>query len=243
MIPRIIHQTAKTSDIPHEWRAYQTAVKSLHPSWEYKLWTDQDNIALVTHEAPQWLRLYNALPRNIMRADMIRYIILVLKGGMYLDLDYEFFRPFGLLDEKLVLPSESEPGEKIVLGNCILASEPGHPFWEHALSEMEGGFSSLRRKPLEEDVIWLTGPGLLTGTYQKFGRNDPSICLPPRNSFHPKTPTTQQEYDATRRIPGVYGVHHCAGTWRARTLAQRLSRKASTSFASLQQSLKRSPKK
>jgi mannosyltransferase OCH1-like enzyme len=231
MIPRIIHQTAKTEDIPKDWRAFQQTVRFLHPAWEYRLWTDEANLALVSRAAPQWLLFYQALPRNIMRADMIRYIILGLEGGLYLDLDYEMFRPFDLLNEKLVLPSESNPGEEVVLGNCILASEPGHPFWEHALTEMDKSFASLGRKALEEDVIWLTGPGLLTRTYHKHGRDDASICLPPRNSFHPKTPRSQKEYEAVRKIPGVYGVHHCAGTWRARSLTQRLARKVSSSLA------------
>ena len=231
MIPRIIHQTAKTADIPRQWRTFQQTVRSLHPSWEYKLWTDDDNLTLVSSAAPQWLPLYQTLPRNIMRADMIRYLILQLEGGLYLDLDYEMFRPFDLMKEKLVLPSESNPGEDILLGNCILASEPGHPFWELALTEMKAGFESLRRKALEEDVIWLTGPGLLTRTYQKYRQNESSICLPPRNSFHPRTPRSQEEYEAVRKIPGVYGVHHCAGTWRARSLTQRLARKVSSSLS------------
>jgi mannosyltransferase OCH1-like enzyme len=160
-----------------------------------------------------------------MRADMIRYVILELFGGLYLDLDYEFFRPFDLLHERIVLPRESDPGEDVVLGNCVLASEPGHPFWGLALKEMEKTFSSLGREPLEEDVIWLTGPGLLTRTYQKYSHADASIYIPPRSSFHPRTPRDRSEYAAIRQIPGVYGVHHCAGTWRANSLAQKLGRK------------------
>ncbi len=225
MIPAIIHQTAKTTQIPDEWKPYQKIVKGLHPTWEYRLWTDTDNLALIAASKPRWLSLYKALPRNIMRADMIRYVILELFGGLYLDLDYEFFRPFDLLSEKIVLPSESDPGEDIVLGNCILASEAGHPFWGLALKEMEDSFSSLGREPLEQDVIWLTGPGLLTRTYRKYSRSDASICVPPRSSFHPRTPRNQVEYAAVREIPGVYGVHHCAGTWRAKSLTQRLGRK------------------
>ena len=227
MIPRIIHQTAKTTAIPAKWRVYQDLVKSLHPSWEYKLWTDQDNLSLVTQSAAQWLDLYKDLPRNIMRVDMIRYIILRLEGGLYLDLDYEVFRPFDLLDEKLVLPNESDPGEDIFLGNCILASEPNHPFWEFVLTELKTGLYGLGRTPLEEDVINLTGPGLLTRAYKKYTLIDDSICVPLRNSFHPRTPRNEDEYRAVRAIPGVYGVHHCAGTWRARSLGERLGRKLS----------------
>lgn len=230
MIPRTIHQTAKTADVPQEWRVFQQMVRDLHPSWDYKLWTDKDNLALVSRAVPQWLPLYQALPRNIMRADMIRYIILSLEGGLYLDLDYEMFRPFDLMDRDLVLPMESDPGHDVVLGNCILASAPAHPFWQHVLAEMEESFANLGHTVLEEDVIWLTGPGLLTRTYQKHGQDDKSILLPPRNSFHPKTPRNQEEYDAVRKIPDAYGVHHCAGTWRARSFSERAKRKLERLF-------------
>jgi mannosyltransferase OCH1-like enzyme len=179
------------------------------------------------------LPLYEAMPRNIMRADMIRYIILQSFGGLYLDLDYELFRPFDLLDETLVLPRQSG-GEDVHLGNCILASEPGHPFWEAVLSEMETSVTALGRPPLEDEVIWLTGPGLLTRVYKKFSQTDPSICTPAGGRFHPPVPTNESEYEALRQTAAVYGVHHCDGTWRARTVGQRIGRKLSTLRARLQ---------
>src|ERR1700712_4771507 len=35
LIPKIIHQTYKTTVIPEHWRAGQQAVIDLHPDWEY----------------------------------------------------------------------------------------------------------------------------------------------------------------------------------------------------------------
>lgn len=35
VIPRIIHQTYKTEDIPEHWREGQQAVRKFHPNWEY----------------------------------------------------------------------------------------------------------------------------------------------------------------------------------------------------------------
>src|SRR5438105_9445997 len=45
MIPKLIHQTAKTAEIPEKWRVYQKKVRALHPGWGYRLWTDEDNLA------------------------------------------------------------------------------------------------------------------------------------------------------------------------------------------------------
>src|SRR5688572_12561292 len=93
-IPKIIHQTWKEEAIPEKWKAYQKKVKRLHPDWEYRLWTDKDNDAFVEKEFPDFYAVYKGFSRNIMRADVIRYLIMYHTGGMYLDLDYEFLMPF-----------------------------------------------------------------------------------------------------------------------------------------------------
>jgi mannosyltransferase OCH1-like enzyme len=46
-IPKIIHQTWKTENVPWKWKLYQKKVKQLHPDWEYKLWTDKNNMEFV----------------------------------------------------------------------------------------------------------------------------------------------------------------------------------------------------
>lgn len=37
VIPKIIHQTYKTEEIPEHWKAGQKAAKEFHPDWEYKV--------------------------------------------------------------------------------------------------------------------------------------------------------------------------------------------------------------
>jgi inositol phosphorylceramide mannosyltransferase catalytic subunit len=38
VIPRIIHQTYKSEEIPEHWRGGQQAVRRLHPDWEYMVY-------------------------------------------------------------------------------------------------------------------------------------------------------------------------------------------------------------
>jgi hypothetical protein len=61
--------------------------------WEHLFWTDRKNRLLVEARFPQYLELFDALPQNIMRADMIRYLILYEFGGVYADLDFQSLRP------------------------------------------------------------------------------------------------------------------------------------------------------
>ncbi len=136
MIPKLLHQTAKTAEIPEAWKPYQQRVQELHPDWTYHLWTDADNIALVQKDFSWFEETYKNLPKNIMRADVIRYMLMYKFGGLYLDLDYEMLRPFDLTQEKIVVPRESKDSDPIALGNSFFASEPGDLFWMEALEDV-----------------------------------------------------------------------------------------------------------
>jgi len=226
MIPRIIHQTSREAAIPEQWLAFQSRARALHPDWEYHHWTDADNLQLIREAVPQWRSLYESLPRGIMKADMIRYVYLLVYGGVYLDFDYEMLRAFDILDQSLVLPlsrgSSSDGGPD--LGNCIMASEPGHPFWTAVLEELRRGMGKLKREPLEDEVIVLTGPGLLSRVYRGL-KDTGGICMPSRDAFHPPLPSNEREYAELVASETCYGIHHCDGTWTAKTISERIRRR------------------
>lgn len=41
-VPKILHQTWKTKELPEKWKAAQQSCIDKHPGYEYKLWTDDD---------------------------------------------------------------------------------------------------------------------------------------------------------------------------------------------------------
>jgi len=127
MIPKLIHQTAKTGELPEECKPYVEKLKALHPDWTYKLWTDEDNLQLVKTRMPEFLDVYLKLPKNIMRADVIRYVYMYKLGGLYLDTDYEMLKPFDFNQHDIVLPWEitDENGKGTRVANSIFASVPG----------------------------------------------------------------------------------------------------------------------
>jgi len=211
--------------VPEQWRAYQSKVKELHPGWEYRHWTDEDNLRLVETSAPHLLSFYEALPKVIMKVDMIRYVILDVMGGLYLDFDYEFLKPFDLLDRKIVLPRESDDEQELYLGNSVMASEPGHPFWKWVLTLLQEGVTTLGRAPLEEEVVSLTGPGLVTRTFNSNRASMPDVWVPRRHEFNAPYPKNEAEHASLIAAGESYGIHHCHGTWRAKSLPQRALRK------------------
>lgn len=221
-IPKIIHQTWKEAKIPEAYRTYVDQLKTRHPDWEYRLWTDADAAAFVAREYPGFLPIYRAMPRNIMRADVIRYLVLRTMGGIYLDLDYEVYRPFDDLVEahRLILPKnrdESEPcmGGQWHLGNAIMASEASHPFWDDVFADLTDDPPTLERVGRQPDVEALTGPRFLTRVARERSLTDGAggVWLAPRKLFHGLLP----HHPGREGVPpseDAYGAHHCSGTWR-----------------------------
>jgi hypothetical protein len=230
-IPRIIHQTWKSSCLPIEFRAYQAKWRSLHPDYEYRLWTDADNAAFVQRDFPELYSLYCAFDREIFRADMVRCLYLVRFGGVYVDLDVE---PLRALDEFLqqsgdcVLGSEPEVHARKLWGrtrlacNAVMASAPEHAFWTHLLDEIrhraEAGW--------HRDPVSTTGPIVLDTVYRRHG-DALNVRLSEPDAFFPLPDLDNQRLELTRseqlhyrrmieleQYPvNSWGVHRWAHTW------------------------------
>ena len=94
---RKIFQTWKTCQVPSRWQTGQKSVIDMNPGWVYTLTTDADNDELVARHVPWFLDRFRGFEHPIQRADAVRYVILYLYGGVYVDLDYECLRPFDAL--------------------------------------------------------------------------------------------------------------------------------------------------
>lgn len=67
--------------------------REMHPAWEYKLWTDDENRDLVEKDYPWLLETYDAFPENIMRADTARVLYMHKHGGVLLTRKNTSLRP------------------------------------------------------------------------------------------------------------------------------------------------------
>jgi mannosyltransferase OCH1-like enzyme len=211
-IPRLIHQTWKTNDIPNKWYSYTQKVKLLNPDWEYKLWTDEDNENFVKSEFPDFYPIFMGLSKNIMRADVIRYLIMYKIGGVYLDIDYEMLKPFDFEDYSVVLPMNRslKHGDSMDgLGNCIFASVPGHKFWSDVIQDLQ------KNPPIVNDymqVFGSTGPAFLTRIFNENSYDD--IYIPERLIYHPPIPRNKMEIELVKSNNISIGIHHSWGSWR-----------------------------
>lgn len=99
-IPKIIHQTWKTTDLPPAFKRWSQSWKDCLPDWEHKLHTDEDNRKLIATHFPDFLPTYDGYKEPIERVDAVRYAYLAVEGGLYIDLDIECLKdPTPVLDQ------------------------------------------------------------------------------------------------------------------------------------------------
>jgi mannosyltransferase OCH1-like enzyme len=133
-VPAIIHQTWRDANtIPMSWQQASNSCRSLHPNYEYRLWTDQDGRRLIEKEFPCLLSTFDSYPYDIQRADIIRLIVLYVYGGIYLDFDIVCLKSLDQLRVyKLVLPRTMPVG----LSNDFIIAEAKHPFLFQVLTDL-----------------------------------------------------------------------------------------------------------
>jgi hypothetical protein len=218
LIPRIIHQTWRDSDIPETLRAFAGTWRRHHPDWSYRLWTDADLADLVERQFPEFAAMFHGYPQPIMRADLGRYLVLKAHGGVYADLDAEAVRPWdGLLaTERPVLFEEPASHAALefvrrrdfsrIVSNAVVASPPEHPFWDHLVA-------LLRRCRHARSPLDATGPLVLTAAVDGAPAAIAPEILPARMA------ATHDSAGAALPAPGTgeaeppLADHHWVGTW------------------------------
>lgn len=232
MIPKIIHQTWKTNNIPDEWVYHVNSWKWNHPTWEYKLWTDKTALEFVAENYPQYLAKYCGFPYNIQRADFIRYLVVYHFGGIYADIDYECLRPFDDLVEKASFIIGYEPeGNKSFhsswpfLCNALFISESKHPFLKDILESIVADTTTAITNP---DVLTTTGPLKIQWVYDSNHYVDvlvlPADVLCPVPNFKDILISLSQMNEEGERFKlylinhGAYAIHYWSNSWVGRGL-------------------------
>jgi Glycosyltransferase sugar-binding region containing DXD motif len=184
LIPRIIHQTwfeaVNATRYPRQSRLVQSFVES---GWEYHFYTDAKAAEFIsTHFPPPVRQAYDALVPGAFKADLFRYCVLLIHGGLYADMDVLLTSN---LDEVLgpnigFMTARDEPGQQVGHGHCLwngfIAAAPGHPFLaqtvETVVNNIRNRFTSVDYDDMlcpnpvlsvshSFDVLFTTGPCIL----------------------------------------------------------------------------------
>ncbi len=217
MIPKILHQTWKNSELPDELQTWQSTWRDLHPDWQYRLWTDEENRQFVADEYAEFLPRYDEYPAAIQRVDAVRYLQLFTYGGVYIDLDTWCRRTIDPLLAGCQSLFAQEPlrnceihHQELIVSNAFMACVPGDPFLARVIER-------LKTQAWSNNILHSTGPFMLTEEYLT---TNTDVKLIPSESMFPlhiedvesaRNNGWSQQLEA--KIQHAYGVHMHMGTW------------------------------
>jgi len=138
--------------------------------------------------------------------DYLRFCVLYLKGGIFLDSDIECLpnRSFdGMLGDKMFIGLEMADwaNGRVVLGTAVLGSEPYHPLLRNIMEEMTEKYSGSDNKNYESSMELLN---VLGKNYQD------QITLYEPEYLHPKNSFTGQLDNLTDK---TITIHHFTKLW------------------------------
>ena len=179
--PRHIFQTWKSkTHVPENYARWSESVKIRNANFEHFLWDDFDNRKFIADYYPWFLAIYDAYPREIYRADAVRYFFLYQFGGIYLDMDTECLEPLAPLFDSSADVWLGRMGDDAdfphSIPNAIMASRPLQEFWllaMHYLVENATTTVGSRAQVLAGPEA-MTGSILLKKTYNTYvsGKRD-----------------------------------------------------------------------
>lgn len=170
-IPRIIHQIwiQGAVAVPERYRRAAETWRQRHPAWTYRLWDEPALREAILARAPGWWPIYSSQPEIVARADVARYALLQMFGGVYADMDTACVRPIDAIlgrDASLYVTLYSKPRRArnrfVNLTNSVMATRAGHPLWSLVLDELE------RRHSVDIILMSRTGPYMLWPIVQQY---------------------------------------------------------------------------
>ena len=182
-IPKILHFTWKTEDVPGRMGEYLTLWRHTHTDWDIRLWTDATMREFVAAHYPDFLGIYDGYPAPIQRADSFRYLVLNVMGGVYSDLDVEPFRSIndmiagvdcfvGLEPYEHIGPDRRHCGTPYLLSNAFMGAVPGHAYFKLIVDLLP----TVADNP---NIFYSTGPSLTTGAGVRLSREERPKLVPP----------------------------------------------------------------
>ena len=158
---KLIHQFWVGPAMPEAFATFAAGWRRLHPDWEYRLWGDGDLPPLRNRSL--YDRAEELCPgfAGQLRSDVVRYELLLEYGGVWVDTDFECFKPIDDLLEDVDCFAAWELQDDVA-NNAILGCEPGNAFMARLVENLPASVLSGRSKRPSK----ISGPHYLTAQYR-----------------------------------------------------------------------------
>ena len=216
IVPKRIHQIWLGSPLPKKYRSYQKSWQEHNPDFEYKLWSEEDILALDLFNKNQFVASKNFG----VKSDIARYEILYRFGGIYADTDFECLKSF---DEKFL--SRSFLAGQVFsyspqMANGLIAAAPKDNFLKLIIENLPKYPGEM--KPM--DVLQYCGPIFISDLAWKHCESLTDFLVLPSQYFYP-WPNYKRNQTADRyswSTEDTTAIHHWETSWVRNGLVTKL---------------------
>ena len=159
IIPLDIYQTWATKDLPKKMKERVESLKIQNPLFKHHLFDDNDCREFIkTHFREDVLYAYDSLIPGAYKADLWRYCVLFIKGGIYLDIKYTPLNGFKFINliesEHLVADINNTD-----IYNALMVCLPGNKILLDAINMI---VENVKNKFYGTSFLEPTGPKMLS---------------------------------------------------------------------------------
>jgi hypothetical protein len=193
LIPRIIHQTFSSRQVPENAKAIMRSWREHNGnSWQIRFYDDQACLDFVRREFPEYLDAYGSLPKDVERSDFFRYMVVLRLGGVYADIDVECRQPLDRVirpTDTMVVGWEAEVASdaqaykrhfarKRQVLQWFFAAAPGHPALRQICGHIARNALRTFSNNTNRDTLERTGPGIWTDVVLRHSMHHPmhKVC-------------------------------------------------------------------
>jgi hypothetical protein len=168
LIPKLIFQTWKTRDVVPREQKIIGSWAELNPEFTHKVYDDDDCIEFMEkYFVGEVFETYQRLSVNTAKADLWRYCVLYIYGGVYVDIDCLAKLPLRNIikpNVNLIIPEEY--GTQLYQG--FIVTEPRNLFIKLCIDTVVANVKS----GMDQQNVWaLSGPIMAYGCLNKYHRN------------------------------------------------------------------------
>lgn len=131
-IPKVLHFIWLGSRLPHTCLRMIDSWRRHHPHFQINIWDDSAAAAL----SMQNRGLFDNAANFGEKSDLLRYEILYLHGGVYIDTDYECLGSLdGILESRVFFFAGMACCDAVEVNNGLIGCIPGHPFMQGLIAQ------------------------------------------------------------------------------------------------------------
>lgn len=167
-IPSIVHQTNERIEVPKGMASSMKILRELNPEYQYHYYTDQTAKEFLDQHFPGTPipECYSLIKPGAFKADLFRYCVLYIKGGVYVDSAMvartSFAKMFRASDQFV---SCEDNGSDRGVYNAFMASVPGHPILKSCIDKI---VATVKSRSDGGDPLNVTGPFVLGDSLKEY---------------------------------------------------------------------------